>query len=144
MRVNKCPNSFLSFFLFMSLWQILLRYKSMNNLNIWDVINHSKSLKAPVNISAPRERQPSLVLHRIRHRHLLSTFFSLFSTFFHLRFLALGARLVAKLNQGHHLPTNDYLGERERGRGKKHFTDVVLNLLRSKDRLKDDGEGWHY
>ena len=63
----------------MSLWQILLRYKSMNNLNIWDVINHWKSLKAPVNISAPRERQPSLVLHRIRHRHLL-----FFLTFLHI------------------------------------------------------------
>ena len=42
-------------------------------------------------------------------------------------------------------PADQWLSrERERGRGKKHFIDVVLNLLRSKDWLKDDGEGWHY
>ena len=40
-----------------------------------------------VNVAPPGQRQPRLVLHRVRHRHL--------------GLLALGAGLIAELDQGH-------------------------------------------
>ena len=48
--------------------------------------------------------------------------FVLSQELFHLRFLALGARLVAKLNQSHHLlATSDYPVKEESRRGKTTF-----------------------